>query len=61
MPIIVMTAYEFDSYNQVIEKEIAQPLRSHDGGDTTPKVIADTMRGSNQGYNIFCGGAKNAR
>lgn len=40
---IVMTAYGFDSYNQVIEKEIAQPLRSHDGGDETPKVIVDTL------------------
>lgn len=38
-----MMAYGFDSYNQAIEEEVAQPLRSHDGGDTTPKVIVDTL------------------
>ena len=38
-----MMAYGFDSYNQAIEKEVAQPLRSHDGGDETPKVLVDTL------------------
>lgn len=41
MPIVL--SYGFDSYNQTIEREVAQPLRSHDGGDTTPKVIVDTL------------------
>ena len=40
-----MMAYGFDSYNQAIEKEVAQPLRSHDGGDTTPKVYTTHGRG----------------
>lgn len=29
----------FDSYNQTVEKELAQPLRSAAGGDTSPKVV----------------------
>ena len=37
MPIVL--SYGFDSYNQTIEAEMAQPLRSHGGGDTTAKVI----------------------
>lgn len=41
VPMVI--SYGFDSYNQAIEKEVAQPLRSHDGGDTTPKVIVDTL------------------
>lgn len=41
VPIVV--SYGFDSYNQAIEREVAQPIRSHDGGDTTPKVIVDTL------------------
>ena len=39
----MVISYGFDSYNQAIEREVAQPLRSHDGGDTTPKVIVDTL------------------
>lgn len=39
----VMSSYGFDSYNQTIEKEVAQPLRSHDGGDETPKVLIKTL------------------
>ena len=49
LPLVV---YGFDRYNQVIEKEIAQPLRSHDGGDETPKVIVDTMHDQ---QTILCG------
>lgn len=41
IPMVI--SYGFDSYNQAIEREVAQPLRSHDGGDTTPKVIVDTL------------------
>ena len=40
-----MRAYGFDSYNQAIEREVAQPIRAHDGGDTTPKVYTTQERG----------------
>lgn len=33
-------AYGLDAYNQAGDAELAQPLRSADGGDTTPKVVA---------------------
>lgn len=36
-------SYGFDSYNQIIEKEVSQPLRSDDGCDEMPKVIVDTL------------------
>lgn len=35
----VLVVFGFDSYNQEISEEVAQPLRSHGGGDTTPKVM----------------------
>lgn len=38
IPMIVQT-YGFDSYNQTIDKELSQSLRSNEGGDTKPKVI----------------------
>ena len=38
-------AYGFDSYNQSIERQVAQPIRAHDGGDTTPKVYTTQERG----------------
>ena len=34
-----MIAYGFDTYNQKIEEETAEPLRHADGGDTKPKVL----------------------
>lgn len=34
-----MVSYGFDSYNQEIAEEIVQPLRSHEGGDSTPKIM----------------------
>ena len=34
-----MTAYGFDSYNQIICEETTEPLRSAEGGDTKPKVL----------------------
>lgn len=42
VPMIV--AYGFDSYNQAIELETAQPIRSHGGGDETAKVIEVVIR-----------------
>lgn len=41
----MVISYGFDSYNQAIEREVAQPLRSHDGGDETPKVYTAQERG----------------
>ena len=44
-PIVVLQtnaklkAYGFDSYNQTIDEELTQSLRSSEGGDTKPKVI----------------------
>ena len=37
--VVAVIAYGLDSYNQTAQEEIAQPLRAHDGGDTTPKVV----------------------
>lgn len=37
--VLVVQAYGFDSYNQTIELETAQTLRSHGGGEETPKVM----------------------
>lgn len=36
---LVVQTFGFDSYNQEIACELAQPLRSHGGGDTMPKVM----------------------
>ena len=43
IPMVI--SYGFDRYNQAVEKDVAQPLRSHDGGDTTPKVYTTHGRG----------------
>lgn len=40
IPMIVVS-YGFDSYNQQVDAEVAQPLRSHDGGDETPKCLIE--------------------
>lgn len=34
-----MIAISIDSYNQTAYVEVAEPIRSHGGGDTTPKVL----------------------
>ena len=34
-----MAAISIDSYNQTASVEIAEPLRSAEGGDTKPKVL----------------------
>ena len=55
MPIIM--SYGFDSYNQAIETETAQPLRSYGGGDTTAKVVVyetDNIQ-SNKSERSICG------
>lgn len=36
VPMIVMSV---DSYNQAVSVEVAEPLRSAEGGDTKPKVL----------------------
>lgn len=36
IPMIVMSV---DSYNQAVSLEVAEPLRSAEGGDTKPKVL----------------------
>lgn len=36
IPMIVMSV---DSYNQAVSIEVAEPLRSAEGGDTKPKVL----------------------
>ena len=41
IPMVI--SYGFDSYNQAIEREVAQPLRSHNGGDETPKALVNTL------------------
>ena len=35
----VMIAISIDSYNQTTSLEVAEPLRSAEGGDTKPKVL----------------------
>lgn len=37
--VLIIKTYGFDSYNQTVELETAQPLRSHGGGDEMPKVM----------------------
>lgn len=32
-------AFGLDTYNQSVSEETICPLRAHDGGDTTPKVV----------------------
>lgn len=39
--VLIVTSYGLDSYNQQVDAEVAQPLRSHDGGDTTPKCLIE--------------------
>lgn len=34
-----MIAISIDSYNQTASVEVAEPLRSAEGGDTKPKVL----------------------
>ena len=36
---VPMIAISIDSYNQTASVEIAEPLRSAEGGDTKPKVL----------------------
>lgn len=36
---VLVVSYGFDSYNQAVEQEVAQPIRAHGGGDETPKVV----------------------
>ena len=36
---VPMIAISIDSYNQTASAEIAEPLRSAEGGDTKPKVL----------------------
>jgi len=44
--VAIIQACGYDGYNQTIDKEIAQPLRAADGGDSTPKVIAEVYDAS---------------
>ena len=39
-------AISIDSYNQTMNYEVAEPLRSADGGDTKPKVLILSYRKS---------------
>ena len=36
---VPMIAISIDSYNQTASTEVAEPLRSAEGGDTKPKVL----------------------
>lgn len=35
----MVVAISVDSYNQAVSLEVAEPLRSAEGGDTKPKVL----------------------
>lgn len=34
-----ITAYNYDSYNQVVTKELCQSLKAVQGGDDVPRVL----------------------
>ena len=45
--VVTNKSYGLDTYNQTMEEEIAQPIRSAEGGDCKPKVLISAFDGFN--------------
>lgn len=45
--VVTNKSYGLDTYNQTMEEEVAQPIRSAEGGDCKPKVLISAFDGFN--------------